>query len=126
MASGRDGDEVWVAVSNEGGPLDAAAARLLFEPFTQGDTGATRAHEGLGMGLYVVRRLVEVYGGWVAVRSRGRLGHGRGAAGPASWRRACRALSHEPQEPTAGTDRPADQVGDGGRRPPSTSWRTPA
>jgi signal transduction histidine kinase len=71
LAGGRDGDEVWVAVSNEGGPLDPAAARHLFDPFTQGDPGPTRAHEGLGMGLYVVRRLVEVYGGWVTVRAEG-------------------------------------------------------
>jgi len=71
VAGGRDGDEVWVAVSNEGGPLDATAARHLFEPFTQGDAGPTRAHEGLGMGLYVVRRLIEVYGGWVTVRAEG-------------------------------------------------------
>jgi signal transduction histidine kinase len=69
VAGGRDGDEVWVAVSNEGGALDPAAARYLFEPFTQGDAGPTRAHEGLGMGLYVVRRLLEVYGGTVTVRA---------------------------------------------------------
>ncbi|MGB8651677.1 MAG: HAMP domain-containing sensor histidine kinase [Mycobacteriales bacterium] len=71
VAGGTDGDQVWVAVSNEGGPLDPGAARHLFEPFTQGDGGPTRNHEGLGMGLYVVRRLVEVYGGWVTVRAEG-------------------------------------------------------
>jgi signal transduction histidine kinase len=68
VAGGRD-DDVWVAVSNEGGPLDPAATRHLFEPFTQGESGLTREHEGLGMGLYVVRRLVEVYGGTVTVRA---------------------------------------------------------
>lgn len=67
IAGGLDGDEVWVAVSNEGGPIDPITARNLFEPFTQAETGPTRAHQGLGMGLYVVRRLVEVYGGAVNV-----------------------------------------------------------
>ena len=71
VAGGRDRDGVWVAVSNEGGPLDTTAAGLLFEPFTQADGGPTRSQEGLGMGLYVVRRLVDVYGGWVSVRSEG-------------------------------------------------------
>ncbi len=71
VAGGRDGTHVWVAVSNEGGPLDPTAAHYLFEPFTQAETGPTRAHEGLGMGLYVVRRLVEVYGGDVSVRADG-------------------------------------------------------
>jgi signal transduction histidine kinase len=65
VAGGRDGQEVWVAVSNEGRPLDD---QRLFEPFVQGDAGPTREHEGIGMGLYVVRRLVEVHGGKVTAR----------------------------------------------------------
>ena len=93
IAGGRDGDEVWVAVSNEGGPLDTTAAGHLFEPFTQGDGGPTREHEGLGMGLYVVRRLMEVYGGWVTVRAE------------SGWVtveiRLQAAGSPQPQEPTA-------------------------
>jgi signal transduction histidine kinase len=71
LAGGQDGREVWIAVSNEGSLHDVETARTLFEPFTQGDPGATRQQEGLGMGLYVVRRLVEVYGGWVNVRAEG-------------------------------------------------------
>ena len=71
VAGGTDGSTVWIAVSNEGGPLDVTAARSLFDPFTQGDTSATRSREGLGMGLYVVRRLIEVYGGTVGVRAEG-------------------------------------------------------
>ena len=69
VAAGRDGDEVWLAVSNEGNLSDLPSADLLFEPFTQGDASATRVQEGLGMGLYVVRRLVEVYGGRLVVRA---------------------------------------------------------
>lgn len=71
ITGGHDADGIWIAVSNEGGPLEVTASRSLFEPFTQGDASATRPHEGLGMGLYVVRRLVEVYGGWVTVRAGG-------------------------------------------------------
>lgn len=68
VAGGREGDEVWVAVSNEGRPLEGSE---LFEPFVQGDRGPTREHEGIGMGLYVVRRLVEVHGGWLSSRCDG-------------------------------------------------------
>jgi signal transduction histidine kinase len=71
LAGGRDGNEVWIAVSNEGSLADVETARNLFEPFTQGDPSATRQQEGLGMGLYVVRRLIEVYGGNVSVRADG-------------------------------------------------------
>lgn len=69
LAAGTDGDEVWVTISNEGAGLDPTLASHLFEPFTQLASGPTRDREGLGMGLYVVRRLLEVHGGRVAVRS---------------------------------------------------------
>jgi signal transduction histidine kinase len=71
LAAGRDDAGVWVTVSNEGRTLEHDAADRLFEPFTQVASGATREAEGMGMGLYVVRRLVEVYGGAVDVRSEG-------------------------------------------------------
>ena len=69
VAGGTDDRGVWLTVSNEGRVLDLTAADRLFEPFTQLDSGATRSREGIGVGLYVVRRLVEVYGGSVDVRS---------------------------------------------------------
>ncbi|MCU1691676.1 MAG: integral rane sensor signal transduction histidine kinase [Frankiales bacterium] len=69
ITGGRDERGIWVAVSNDGSAMDVDRASRLFEPFSQADTSATRRTEGLGMGLYVVRRLVEVYGGEVEVRS---------------------------------------------------------
>ena len=69
VAGGRDERGVWLTVSNEGRVLNLTAADRLFEPFTQLDSGATRGREGIGVGLYVVRRLVDVYGGSVDVRS---------------------------------------------------------
>ena len=69
VAAGRDDSGVWLTVSNEGRTLDSSTAGKLFEPFVQAESGATRDAEGMGMGLYVVRRLVEVYGGTVDVQS---------------------------------------------------------
>lgn len=69
VAAGAEAGEVWITVTNEGAGMDAVTAGRLFEPFTQRTSGPTRDREGLGMGLYVVRRLVEVHGGRVAVRS---------------------------------------------------------
>jgi signal transduction histidine kinase len=71
VAAGSDVDGIWITVSNEGSDLDPASTTRLFEPFTQAHGGSTRAQEGLGLGLYVVRRLVEVHGGRVLVRSDG-------------------------------------------------------
>jgi signal transduction histidine kinase len=44
----------------------------VFERFRQGDTGLTRAYGGLGLGLSIVRHLVELHGGSVTARSAGR------------------------------------------------------
>jgi PAS domain S-box-containing protein len=48
----------------------------VFEPFRQGDASTTRAHGGLGLGLAIVRHLIESHGGTVAAFSDG---IGRGA-----------------------------------------------
>jgi signal transduction histidine kinase len=69
VAGGSDEHGVWLTVSNEGNVIDLTRKGRLFEPFTQESTGASRDREGIGVGLYVVRRLVEVYGGSVDVQS---------------------------------------------------------
>ena len=71
VAGGCDAAGVWLTVSNDGSQIDPAVTSKLFEPFTQASSGATSDSEGIGMGLYVVRRLVEVHGGRIAVRSEG-------------------------------------------------------
>jgi signal transduction histidine kinase len=43
----------------------------IFDRFTQQDSGSTRAHTGMGLGLAVVRHLVELHGGTIAAHSDG-------------------------------------------------------
>ncbi|THJ74818.1 ATP-binding protein [Candidatus Frankia alpina] len=69
LIAGRVGDEVVLRVRNPGPDLDPGTIRQLFEPFTQRDGTATRPTDGAGMGLYVVRRLVEVHGGRLRMSS---------------------------------------------------------
>jgi CheY-like chemotaxis protein len=49
----------------------------VFDRFRQADSTTTRAHRGLGLGLAIVRQLVELHGGSVVAQS---PGEGRGAA----------------------------------------------
>jgi signal transduction histidine kinase/ActR/RegA family two-component response regulator len=58
-------------VRDSGIGFDPDIADSLFEPFHQGDTGTTRQYGGLGLGLGIVRHLVEQHGGTVTARSAG-------------------------------------------------------
>jgi len=58
-----------VSVSNVGPPITPADRERIFEPFVQLDSSLTRSASGVGLGLHIVRRLVDSYGGTVDVDS---------------------------------------------------------
>src|SRR4029450_5626455 len=55
--------------ANAGPTITAADRKRIFEPFVQLDSSLTRSASGVGLGLHIVRRLVESYGGTVDVSS---------------------------------------------------------
>lgn len=66
---GRAGNEAVVRVRDNGPGVDAALLPHVFELFTQGARTLARSEGGLGIGLALVKRLVELHGGNVAVKS---------------------------------------------------------
>ena len=63
--------DVALTVKDDGQGIDPAFLPHVFEIFRQADSGTTRAQSGMGVGLAVVKQLVELHGGQVSVDSAG-------------------------------------------------------
>jgi CheY-like chemotaxis protein len=66
----RVGSNVEIRVSDTGPGIDQAFMPHLFDRFTQADSSISRKHGGLGLGLSIVRHLVELHGGHVRAENR--------------------------------------------------------
>jgi two-component system cell cycle sensor histidine kinase PleC len=61
--SARDSGGVRIEISDTGIGVDAAQLPRLTEAFYQADASLSRSHGGTGLGLYIVKRYVELHGG---------------------------------------------------------------
>jgi len=72
----RVNSHVEIVVSDTGQGIAAGVLPFIFDRFRQADSSSTRHHAGLGVGLALVKHLVELHGGSVTVQS---PGEGQGA-----------------------------------------------
>jgi signal transduction histidine kinase/CheY-like chemotaxis protein len=68
---GRAESHVELAVSDNGIGMDAMFLPHVFEPFQQAMDGSMRRHGGLGLGLSIVRHIIELHGGEIEAESGG-------------------------------------------------------
>jgi PAS domain S-box-containing protein len=99
-------DEAIIRVRDSGIGIDPALQPRIFDLFVQDDVGLARTQGGLGIGLTLVKRIVELHRGRVAVTSEGR---GRGSEFVVH-------LPALPQEPTRRTAEPTATLAAGGSR----------
>ena len=64
------GETLEFHVKDRGPGVTPEMRELVFEPFTQVDASTTRTHGGLGVGLYLARRIMEAHGGTIRVEPR--------------------------------------------------------
>jgi signal transduction histidine kinase len=67
----RAGADAIIAVEDSGIGITADFLPYVFDRFTQADGSATRRHGGLGLGMAIVRHLIELHGGTVRAFSEG-------------------------------------------------------
>lgn len=65
-------EDVRITVVDNGIGIDAEFLARVFDRFSQADATQSRAHRGLGLGMAIVRHLVEMHGGSVTVDSAGK------------------------------------------------------
>ena len=93
----RAGSDLEVSVEDDGAGIDPSFMPHLFESFRQANSGSARPHGGLGIGLSIARRIVELHGGTLTAHSDG---PGRGA----------RFVARLPAGPPVSPPAPAAQV----------------
>ena len=106
----REGGEAVIEVEDHGQGIEAEMLDRIFDPFVQGRRGSSPATGGLGIGLTLVRQLVELHGGSVSATS-----DGPGAGSTFAIRLPLAAVDVTVQPAAAaGDSEPAPSAGDPG------------
>ena len=96
----REGNDAVVSIRDTGIGIDPALLPRVFDLFTQADRALDRSQGGLGIGLTLVRRLVELHGGTASARSEG---EGRGSEFIVSFPVVLPDMADLSPRPVAGT-----------------------
>ncbi|HEY2933568.1 MAG TPA: ATP-binding protein [Acidobacteriota bacterium] len=106
LTAEQDGDALQIRVKDSGVGMPREMLPRVFEMFTQMDHTLERSQGGLGIGLTLVKRLVEMHGGTVLARSEG---PGKGSEFVVRLPVAGKATDSAPQVATGEVDQPGPQ-----------------
>ena len=66
----QTGENVDIEIADRGPGVSPEVRERLFEPFTQGDPTASRRHKGMGIGLFLAKRIMVAHSGGIATNAR--------------------------------------------------------
>lgn len=76
LTASAEGDSVCISVQDTGLGIPPEEHAAIFDEFRQSERTTARGYGGLGLGLAICKRLVEMHGGKIGVRSSGEIGGG--------------------------------------------------
>ena len=76
LSAGHEGDDVVIRVKDAGIGIPPEKLPEMFRLFTQGDQSSARSEGGLGIGLTIVEKLIDMHGGGITAHQR-RAGKGQ-------------------------------------------------
>lgn len=62
------------SISDTGIGMEQDKIDMIFEPFNQGDLTASKTYQGMGLGLSIAKRIIELMGGEIVVKSKKEIG----------------------------------------------------
>jgi CheY-like chemotaxis protein len=108
LSARNEGDQVVISITDRGYGIPPEKLPEMFELFTQGDRTLARSEGGLGIGLTVVKKLVEMHGGSIAATSEG---EGKGSEFTVRLPRAARPAATGPRrEAPPGVERKTARI----------------
>lgn len=70
----NDTDILLIAISDTGIGIPSTRLATIFEPFTQGNSDLHQSQRGSGLGLFIVKNIVDIFGGTIQVNSEAHIG----------------------------------------------------
>ena len=67
---GADGQQIYTEISDTGAGISEDSLNKIFERLYQGDEVLSKRHGGIGLGLYISKRNIELHGGTISVHSK--------------------------------------------------------
>jgi signal transduction histidine kinase len=72
IETSNEGNDIVVEIRDQGIGIEPKLLQQIFEPFEQTEQGSLHRYQGLGLGLTIAKRIVDLHQGWIRAESDGK------------------------------------------------------